>query len=63
MHTVIIYIVMLTSIFFVYTASSTIGSPSQMWALLKEAASLHPIAGNAKGSYLTMNSIRMLSGC
>lgn len=55
----IIYIVMLMSIFVVYTTSSVIGSPEKMWSLLKEASLLHPVAGNAQGSYLTMNSVGM----
>lgn len=53
----IIFIIMLISIFIVYVASDVIGSPGKMWDLLKEAASLHPVEGNAGGSYLTMNSI------
>ncbi|KAF2162672.1 hypothetical protein M409DRAFT_68968 [Zasmidium cellare ATCC 36951] len=56
-HTVIIYIIMLMSIFVVYTTSSVIGSPDRMWSLLREASILHPVAGNAQGSYLTMNSV------
>lgn len=59
-HTVVIYVVMLTSIFVVYTASDVIGSPGQMWELLREASVLHPVAGNAQGSYLTMKSEGML---
>ncbi|KAK4617675.1 putative urea active transporter 1, partial [Fulvia fulva] len=56
-HTVIIYIVMLISIFVVYTSSSIVGSPGRMWTLLREAAALHPVEGNAHGSYLTMKSV------
>ncbi|KAF7194241.1 putative urea active transporter 1, partial [Pseudocercospora fuligena] len=55
-HTVIIYIIMLMSIFIVYTTSSIIGSPGRMWTLLKEAAVQHPVSGNANGEYLTMRS-------
>ncbi|KAB2570235.1 putative urea active transporter 1 [Lasiodiplodia theobromae] len=55
-HTVIIYIVMLTTLFMVYTTSSAIGSPDRMWELLREAAALHPVDGNMEGSYLTMKS-------
>ncbi|KAL0255133.1 hypothetical protein SLS55_009663 [Diplodia seriata] len=55
-HTVIIYIVMLTTLFMVYTTSSAIGSPDRMWELLREAAALHPVDGNEAGSYLTMKS-------
>ncbi|GME28552.1 putative urea active transporter protein [Neofusicoccum parvum] len=55
-HTVIIYIVMLTTLFMVYTTSSAIGSPDRMWELLAEAAALHPVEGNKDGSYVTMKS-------
>lgn len=55
-HTVIIYIVMLTTLFMVYTTSSAIGSPDRMWGLLGEAAALHPVEGNKDGSYVTMKS-------
>lgn len=44
------------SLFVVYTTSNVIGSTDRMWELLKEAAALHPVAGNADGSYLTMKS-------
>jgi hypothetical protein len=59
-HTVIIYVIMMMSVFVVYTTSSLIGSPAAMWELLKEAAVLHPVEGNADGSYLTMRSQGML---
>ncbi|KAK7518857.1 hypothetical protein IWZ03DRAFT_374813 [Phyllosticta citriasiana] len=55
-HAVIICIVMIITVFAVYTSSSTIGSPNRMWELLREAAKLHPIEGNESGSYLTMTS-------
>jgi Na+/proline symporter len=55
-HTVIIYVVMLMSVFVVYANSSLVGSPDRVWELLREAANLHPVAGNADGSYLTMKS-------
>lgn len=47
---------MLVSVFVVYSTSDLIGSPSRMWDLLSEAAILHPVQGNAQGSYLTMDS-------
>ncbi|BDD57502.1 hypothetical protein MAP00_002859 [Monascus purpureus] len=47
---------MLVSIFVIYVSSSQIGSPDRMYELLREAAQLHPVAGNAEGSYLTMKS-------
>ncbi|KAK8173952.1 putative sodium/proline symporter [Phyllosticta citrichinensis] len=55
-HTVIIYIVMIITVFAVYTSSSTFSSPDRMWELLHEAARLHPVEGNESGSYLTMTS-------
>ncbi|KAF2089141.1 Na+/solute symporter [Saccharata proteae CBS 121410] len=54
--TVIIYIVMLTTVFMVYTTSTAIGSIDKMFDLLREAAALHPVSGNQDGSYLTMKS-------
>lgn len=55
-HTVVIYAIMLTSIFSIYVTSDVIGSPDRMWELLHEASILHPVDGNAQGSYLTMRS-------
>lgn len=52
----IIYVIMMTALFVVYSTSSVIGSPGKMWELLQEAAERHPVAGNAEGSYLTMRS-------
>ena len=49
---------MLYSLFRVYVTSEVIGSPDRMYELLKEAAGLHPVAGNAGGGeYLTMRSV------
>lgn len=47
---------MLMAVFVAYSTSSVIGSPDRMWELLHEASSLHAVAGNAEGSYLTMDS-------
>jgi Na+/proline symporter len=47
---------MAIALFVAYSTSSVIGSPDRMWELLKEAAVLHPVAGNAAGEYLTMKS-------
>jgi hypothetical protein len=47
---------MLVSLFVFYTSSDIAGSPTRVWELLKEAAALHPVAGNADGQYLTMRS-------
>ena len=55
-HTVVIYIIMLSALFTVYATSNVVGSPAKMFDLLREASQLHPIAGNQDGSYLTMKS-------
>ncbi|KAI1848467.1 hypothetical protein JX266_005773 [Neoarthrinium moseri] len=55
-HTVIIYLIMLLCLFVFYTTSDIIGSPEKMWELLKTAATIHPVDGNAQGEYLTMRS-------
>ncbi|CAM1510805.1 Fc.00g083180.m01.CDS01 [Cosmosporella sp. VM-42] len=55
-HTVIIYVIMLMALFVLYATSSIVGSPGKVWELLKEAAALHPVEGNAEGQYLTMRS-------
>lgn len=52
----VIYIIMLASLFAAYVTSDAVGSPGRMYELLTEAAQLHPVAGNAQGSYLTMQS-------
>ena len=48
--------IMLVSIFTLYTTSSLVGSPGKLWELLTEAAHLHPVKTNQDGSYLTMKS-------
>jgi Na+/proline symporter len=53
---VVIFVIMLSSAFVVYSTSGIIGSSDKMWDLLTTAASLHPIEGNADGSYMTMRS-------
>ncbi|OAG37428.1 hypothetical protein AYO21_08394 [Fonsecaea monophora] len=58
MHTVVIYMIMLMSLFVVYSTSKVVGSPSVMFDLLTEAAQLHPVAGNQDRSYLTMRSVQ-----
>lgn len=52
----VIYVIMLSTLFAVYTTSSQIGSSDKMFDLLRTAAQLHPVEGNAGGSYLTMRS-------
>ncbi|EEU37119.1 uncharacterized protein NECHADRAFT_97322 [Fusarium vanettenii 77-13-4] len=55
-HTVIIYIIMLASMFVMYTTSDHVGSPGRMWELLKDASEIRPVDGNAGGELLTMRS-------
>lgn len=52
----VIYVIMLSTLFAVYATSSQIGSADKMFDLLRTAAQLHPVEGNAEGSYLTMRS-------
>lgn len=52
----VIYAIMITALFVLYATSDIAGSPGRVWELLKEAAVLHPVAGNAGGEYLTMRS-------
>ncbi|KAJ5703547.1 hypothetical protein N7493_011472 [Penicillium malachiteum] len=39
-----------------YKTSNVIGSSKNMWELLTTASALHPVEGNAEGSYMTMRS-------
>ena len=55
-HTIIIYVMILTGLFVVYTRTTLIGSPDAMFELLKAAAQRAPVSGNAGGEYLTMSS-------
>lgn len=55
-HTLILMVIILYFMFEVYSQSSLIGSPSQMYELLKKAAIKRPVAGNQDGSYVTMKS-------
>ncbi|OAA60291.1 Sodium/solute symporter [Niveomyces insectorum RCEF 264] len=55
-HTVVIYAIMLAALFSLYAVSDVAGSPGRVYDLLKEAAALHPVAGNAGGQYVTMRS-------
>jgi len=55
-HTLVLYCILIAFALIVYATSDIIGSPGKMWALLHTAASNHPIAGNASGSYLTLRS-------
>ncbi|KDQ64696.1 hypothetical protein JAAARDRAFT_167243 [Jaapia argillacea MUCL 33604] len=57
-HTVVLYVIILMSLFVVYATGKKVGSPDRMYELLEQAAKLHPVEGNAQGSYLTMTSIQ-----
>lgn len=56
MHTVVIIVVILMFAFSAYGTSSVLGSPGKVYDALVYAAKLHPVEGNADGSYLTMRS-------
>lgn len=49
-------IIILYFMFTTYTSSDLIGSPTEMYELLKEASIKRPVAGNTDGSYLTLKS-------
>lgn len=55
-HTVVIIIIIFTFAFTAYAASDIAGSPAKVYDLLMEASKMHPVEGNAEGSYLTMRS-------
>ncbi|KIX04759.1 uncharacterized protein Z518_05629 [Rhinocladiella mackenziei CBS 650.93] len=55
-HTLILMVIILYFMFQVYAEDDLIGSPSQMFQLLKKAANLRPVDGNQEGSYLTLKS-------
>ncbi|KAF1940919.1 solute symporter family transporter [Clathrospora elynae] len=55
-HTLILMIIILYFMFNAYAISPLIGSPGEMYDLLKKAGTQRPIAGNKDGSYLTLKS-------
>ncbi|KAH9897323.1 Sodium:solute symporter family-domain-containing protein [Xylariomycetidae sp. FL2044] len=56
-HTVVILVIILIFALTAYaTPSGVLGSPSAVYDRLVGAAALHPVDGNADGSYLTMKS-------
>lgn len=57
LHTIIIFITILTFVSVVYFISPTTGGIQGMFEKLTAAASLHPVDGNAAGAYLTMASM------
>lgn len=56
-HTIIIFVVILTFVAVVYFISPITGGVQGMYEKLTAAASLHPVEGNAAGAYLTMASM------
>ncbi|KAH3917376.1 hypothetical protein HBI56_118630 [Parastagonospora nodorum] len=55
-HTLILMIIILYFMFNAYAISPLIGSPGEMFDLLKKAGAQRPIEGNKDGSYLTLKS-------
>lgn len=55
-HTLILMVIILYFMFHAYATSELIGSPGEMYELLKEAAIKRPVSGNHEGSYLTLKS-------
>lgn len=55
-HTVVILVILLTFAFKAFATSDVLGSPGKVYDLLVKAAKMHPVSGNAEGSYLTMRS-------
>jgi SSS family transporter len=57
LHTIIIFITILTFVSVVYFISPVTGGIQGMYEKLATAASIHPVDGNAAGAYLTMASM------
>ena len=57
LHTIIIFITILTFVSVVYFISPVTGGVQGMYEKLAAAASIHPVEGNAAGAYLTMASV------
>ncbi|VUC29471.1 unnamed protein product [Clonostachys rosea] len=55
-HTVVILVIILIFALSAYATGTELGSPSEVYHRLVEAAATHPVEGNAEGSYLTMRS-------
>lgn len=56
-HTIIIFVVILTFVTVVYVTSDVTGGVAGMYDKLVKAAELHPVEGNAAGVFLTMASL------
>ena len=57
LHTIIIFITILTFVSVVYFISPVTGGIQGMYEKLAAAATIHPVQGNAAGAYLTMASM------
>ncbi|KAI2632874.1 Sodium:solute symporter family-domain-containing protein [Xylaria nigripes] len=55
-HTFVLLILIIVFSMTAYASSGVLGSPSAVYDRLVEAAGVHPVDGNAEGSYLTMRS-------
>jgi SSS family transporter len=55
-HTLILMIIILYFMFNTYATNDLIGSPGEMYELLKKAAVQRPVKGNTDGSYMTLKS-------
>ncbi|KAF2489325.1 hypothetical protein BU16DRAFT_575685 [Lophium mytilinum] len=58
-HTVIIFVILLITMFAVMSPAASVpilGSPGALWDLLQPAATAHPAYGTKGGEYLTMES-------
>ncbi|KAI4176956.1 MAG: hypothetical protein LQ343_000813 [Gyalolechia ehrenbergii] len=55
-HTLILMVIILYFMFAAYATNEQIGSPSEMYSLLKAAAFKRPVDGNQDGSYMTLKS-------
>lgn len=56
LHTVVIIVIIFIFAFSAFATSSQLGSPGKVYDALVAAAELHPVEGNAQGSYVTMRS-------
>ncbi|KAL8715226.1 MAG: hypothetical protein Q9220_001184 [cf. Caloplaca sp. 1 TL-2023] len=55
-HTLILMVIILYFMFAAYATNEQIGSPAEMYRLLKAAAVKRPVVGNQDGSYMTLKS-------
>ncbi len=57
-HTVVIDVIMLTSLFFMYATFDPMGSPGKMWDLFKDVRAIRTVDGNADGDFLTIGNLQ-----